>query len=72
MACISPRPAAVASLATRRLHPRRRLHASLEGKLECAILSGVQGVTLRATEQPIDTHNAAGKAFLEPAQARTL
>jgi hypothetical protein len=30
------------------------------------------GVTLRATEQPIDTHNAAGKAFLEPPQARTL
>jgi hypothetical protein len=30
-----------------------------------AILSGVQGVTLRATEQPIDTHNAAGKTFLD-------
>jgi DNA invertase Pin-like site-specific DNA recombinase len=24
-----------------------------------------RGVTLRATEQPIDTHNAAGKAFLD-------
>jgi DNA invertase Pin-like site-specific DNA recombinase len=31
-----------------------------------------RGVTLRATEQPIDTHNAAGKAFLEPAQVGTL
>jgi DNA invertase Pin-like site-specific DNA recombinase len=24
-----------------------------------------RGVTLRATEQPIDTHNAAGEAFLD-------
>ena len=42
-----------------------RLARSIKDLQDIVFALKEKGVTLKATEQPIDTHNAAGKAFLD-------
>ena len=42
-----------------------RLARSIKDLQDIVYTLKARGVTLRATEQPIDTHSAAGKAFLD-------
>jgi DNA invertase Pin-like site-specific DNA recombinase len=42
-----------------------RLARSIKELQDIVFALNQQGVTLRATEQPMDTHSAAGKAFLD-------
>lgn len=42
-----------------------RLARSIKDMQDIVYALTLQGVTLRATEQPVDTHSAAGKTFLD-------